>query len=59
MGKVMGRPPLPPGKKKVKINVALDPEVFQFLETVDNRSSFINKAAKILIKATQNAAARK
>jgi len=43
------------GQKKVKINVALDPDVFAFLQTVDNRSAFVNRATRILMAAHQKA----
>lgn len=49
--KLKGRPKLPDGQKKVKINIAIDPEVYAFLQTIGNRSRFINQAAKILIDA--------
>ena len=54
----MGRPKLPPGHKKVKINVALDPDVFEYLKSLENRSHFVNQATRILMKAYQSAAKR-
>jgi len=52
---VIGRPVKPPEEKKRKIHIAVDPEIYDYLETLDNRSEFMNKAAWILLKAYKKA----
>lgn len=47
----IGRPPKDPTEKKYKLHIAVDHEVFVFLETLDNKSAFLNKAALILMRA--------
>ncbi len=37
-----GRKPLPVDERKVKINICLNPETFEKLKSVDNRSGLIN-----------------
>lgn len=53
----MGRPPKRPEDKKYKIHVAVDHEIYQFLESLDNKSEFMNKAAWILYRAHLKAGA--
>lgn len=43
---VMGRPPKNPKNKKQKFHVSLDRELYEYLQTVDNRSEWLNKAAR-------------
>ena len=48
---VMGRPPKDPSEKKRKLHIAVDPEIFDYLQTLENKSQFMNKAAWILMQA--------
>ena len=57
MRKPIGRPPKDPSEKKCKLNIAVDPEIYAFLKTLDNRSEFMNKAAWILLRAYRKAEA--
>ena len=47
----LGRPTKDISEKKRKIHIAVDPEIYEFLETLDNKSEFMNKAAWILLRA--------
>ena len=47
----IGRPTKDISEKKRKIHIAVDPEIFAYLQTLDNKSEFMNKAAWILFKA--------
>jgi len=55
---MMGRPKIPNIQKKVKVNVALDPDIYEFLLGIKNRSKFVNEATKILVEAYKNEAKR-
>jgi len=48
-----GRPKNP--NKKRKLHVCVDFEVYKYLQSLENKSEFINKAAWILLKAYQKA----
>ena len=41
----MGRPPKDPKDKKCKVHIALDRDVYEYLEKLDNKSAWLNKAA--------------
>jgi hypothetical protein len=56
--RTVGRPPKDPSEKKRKIHVAVDPEIYEFLQTQENKSEFINKAAWILLRAYRKAERR-
>lgn len=45
----IGRPSIPPHEKKVKISVAIDPDIANYLKG-SNRSAFINDAVRIHMK---------
>lgn len=49
----IGRPPKDPQDKKVKLNVSIDREIYDFLNTLENRSDFINRAARSRMKSLQ------
>lgn len=49
--RTIGRPPKDASEKKRKIHIAVDPEIFDFLQTLDNKSEFLNKAAWVLMRA--------
>lgn len=49
----LGRPLKDISEKKRKIHIAVDPEIYEFLQTLENKSEFMNKAAWILFKAYQ------
>lgn len=50
----LGRPTKDINEKKRKIHIAVDPEIYEFLQTLDNKSEFMNKAAWILFRAYKN-----
>lgn len=52
MGKV-GRPSKAPEDKSVRFNVTVSPDVARYVETLDNKSKFFDKAARILMRAYQ------
>ena len=47
----IGRPTKDVTEKKRKIHIAVDPEIYDFLQTLENKSEFMNKAAWILLRA--------
>lgn len=51
----VGRP-LKGGEKKRKLHIAVDAEIYEYLQTLENKSEFMNKAAWILFKAYQRSA---
>ena len=48
---LLGRPPKDITEKKRKVHISVDPEVYEYLETLENKSEFMNKAAWVLLKA--------
>jgi hypothetical protein len=41
-----GRPPLPAGERKVRMNLMIDADVAQALQGVDNKSAFVTEAVR-------------
>jgi len=53
MAAPVGRPTMEATEKKRKLHVSVDPEIYDFLQTLENKSEFINKAAWVLLRAYQ------
>lgn len=41
-----GRPPMLPGERKVRRNFMIDPDLAERLESVGNKSAFVNEAIR-------------
>jgi len=52
----VGRPLKGKTEKKRKLHIAIDPEIYEYLETLENKSEFMNKAAWILYRAYKKSA---
>jgi len=53
MAAPVGRPAMEATEKKRKLHVSVDPEIYDFLQTLENKSEFLNKAAWVLLRAYQ------
>ena len=48
-----GRPPMPLGTKKVRMNMMIEAELAERLKTVANKSAFVNEALREALAAEQ------
>ena len=48
-----GRPPMPPGTQKVRMNMMIEAELAERLKSVGNKSAFVNDALRKALAGQQ------